>query len=55
MTPAEEVKVLRAEVERLQTIINNRPAVSERLMEEYIKWSIQIYYMDFVRASETPQ
>lgn len=41
---------LRAEVERLQRIIDSRPAINAGLPGTYIEWSQSIYAMEFARA-----
>ena len=39
-----------AEIERLQKIIDSRPAINAGLPETYIKWSQSIYTMEAVQA-----
>jgi hypothetical protein len=41
---------LEREVERLQKIIDSRPAINAALPESYIKWSQSIYTMEAVHA-----
>lgn len=43
------------ENERLQRIIDSRPAINERLPKSYIEWSGRIYAMELSRARETEQ
>ncbi len=40
------------EIERLQRIIDSRPAINAGLPETYIKWSQEIYVTDFVQATQ---
>jgi len=49
-----ENEQLRAEVERLQTILDSRPAINAGLPESYIKWSQSIYVLDAVQAGAIP-
>lgn len=39
-----------AEIERLQRIIDSRPAINAGLPETYIKWSQGIYATDYAQA-----
>lgn len=39
-----------AEIERLQRIIDSRPAINAGLPESYITWSHSIYEMEAARA-----
>lgn len=43
------------ERDRLQRIIDSRPAINAGLPETYVEWSQSIYAMDFSHATETPQ
>jgi hypothetical protein len=43
------------EIERLQRIIDSRPAINAGLPGTYIKWSQSIMAMDVVRTTETTQ
>lgn len=43
------------ERDRLQRIIDSRPAINAGLPGTYIEWSQSIYAMDVVRAVETAQ
>lgn len=43
------------EIERLQAIIDSRPAVNAALPESYVKWSQSIYEIEAVRAGLLPQ
>ena len=48
----EAAKMLRqqhAEIERLQRIIDSRPAINDGLPETYIKWSQGIYASEYVQ------
>lgn len=42
---------LRAEIARLQRIIDSRPAINAALPESYIKWSQEIYLTDFLQVA----
>lgn len=42
------------EIERLQRIIDSRPAINAGLPETYIKWSQSIYVMEFHHATAQP-
>lgn len=42
------------EIDRLQRIIDSRPAINAGLPETYIKWSQEIYVTDFVQATQRP-
>lgn len=44
-----------AEIERLQRIIDSRPAINAGLVEAYVKWTSSIYAMDIMNATETKQ
>ena len=48
------VSELQAEIERLQRIIDSRPAINAALPHSYILWSQLIYQMDFDRAMGVP-
>lgn len=50
-----EVRRLTAERDRLQLIIDSRPAINAGLPETYITWSQSIYVMDYSNALETKQ
>lgn len=52
---ADEVDALRAENQRLQRIIDSRPAINAGLPQTYIEWSHSIYAMEAARVLETPQ
>lgn len=43
------------EVERLQRIIDGRPAINAGLPETYIRWSQSIYAMEFAHIREQKQ
>jgi hypothetical protein len=43
-----------AEIERLQGIIDSRPAINAGLPETYIQWSQSIYEMEAYRIVATP-
>jgi hypothetical protein len=43
-----------AEVERLQSVIDSRPAINAALPDSYIKWSQAIYVMELSRAQGMP-
>lgn len=40
------------EIERLQRIIDSRPAINAGLPESYVLWSQSIYELEFVRATD---
>jgi hypothetical protein len=44
----------KAEIKRLQRIIDGRPAINAGLPETYVKWSQSIYMLEFTRATATP-
>ena len=43
------------EIDRLQRIIDSRPAINAGLPQTYIDWSQSIYLMEATRTLETPQ
>lgn len=45
----------RARADRLQRILDTRPAFNAGLPQTYIEWSQSIYIMDAAHARETPQ
>ena len=45
-----EHSVLRAERDRLQLILDSRPAINTGLLEAYIEWTQGVYLADFGRA-----
>ena len=45
----------RARADRLQRILDTRPAINAGLPQTYIDWSQSIYIMDASHARETPQ
>ena len=45
----------RARADRLQRILDTRPALNSGLVEAYAKWSQTIYIMDAAHAQETQQ
>jgi hypothetical protein len=47
---AAELRRLHAEVNRLRTIIDSRPAINAGLPATYIEWSQSIYEMDMAHA-----
>lgn len=47
---AAELRRLHAEVNRLRTIIDSRPAINAGLPATYIEWSQSIYGMDMAHA-----
>ena len=49
-----ELEALRAENERLQAIIDSRPAINAGLPETYIEWSQSIYVMEASVARGKP-
>lgn len=54
-TIADELKHVTEERDRLQRIIDSRPAINAGLPETYIAWSQNIYMMDVMNALETKQ
>lgn len=44
-----------AEIERLQKIIDSRPAINSGLPQTYIYWSQSIYALDIANVLETRQ
>lgn len=52
---ADHIDVLEAEIERLQRIIDSRPAINAGLPESYIHWSQSIYAMEAAHIREMPQ
>lgn len=42
------------EIERLQAVIDSRPAINAALPESYIRWSQSIYVMEAARADGNP-
>ena len=57
LTPlgVEEVLAAADEIDRLQRIIDSRPAINAGLQQAYIEWSHSIYAMEAARVLETPQ
>jgi hypothetical protein len=47
----ERAKNAEKEVERLQAVIDSRPAINAALPDSYIKWSQSIYVMEMAHAS----
>ena len=47
---AAELRTLRAERDRLQAMIDSRPAVNAGLPETYIKWSQAVYLAEAAQA-----
>ena len=47
---AAELRRLHAEVNRLRSIIDSRPAINAGLPATYIEWSQSIYEMDMAHA-----
>lgn len=48
---AKEIEQLRAAVERLQRIIDSRPAINAGLPQTYIDWSRGIYEIDAIQPT----
>ncbi|MHC2163162.1 hypothetical protein [Bradyrhizobium ottawaense] len=46
-----ELVEAKAEIARLQRIIDSRPAINAALPDSYIQWSQSIYELEFVRAT----
>ena len=42
------------EINRLQAIIDSRPAINAALPESYIEWSQRIYTLEYSRAQGKP-
>ena len=51
----DELIVAADEIDRLQRIIDSRPAINAGLPQTYIEWSHSIYAMEAAHALETPQ
>lgn len=51
----ELARSLERRLNRLQNVIDSRPAINAGLPESYIKWSQLIYAMDAVHTTETQQ
>lgn len=49
----DQMEAAASELERLQRIIDSRPAINAALPESYIKWSQEIYLTDFLQVSGT--
>lgn len=47
----EENEQLRQQVERLQKILDSRPAINAGLPSTYIEWSHSIYAMEFAHVT----
>ena len=47
----QRIEELEAQVERLQRIIDSRPAINAALPASYIDWSQKIYLLDFIQAT----
>lgn len=45
-----ERTALKTEIERLQKVIDSRPAINAALPDSYIKWSQSIYEMEFAHS-----
>lgn len=50
-----DVALAKAEIERLQAIIDSRPAINAGLPGTYIRWSQSIYVMEAAHVLETAQ
>lgn len=48
-TMRSEIAHQASEIERLQRIIDSRPAINASLPESYIQWSQSIYALEFSR------
>lgn len=46
-------KALMGEIERLQRIIDSRPAINAALPQSYIDWSQSLYQLDITRQEGT--
>lgn len=57
LTPlgVEEVLAAADEIDRLQRIIDSRPAINAGLQQAYIDWSQSIYLMEATCTQETNQ
>ena len=51
---ADLISALAAENQRLQRVIDSRPAINAGLPETYVAWSQSIYAMEMLHASEVP-
>ena len=45
-----QAQVLRSEVERLQDLLDRRPAINAGLVESYIEWTRLVYASDIAAA-----
>ena len=45
---------LEANVERLQRILDSRPAINAGLPQTYIEWSQSLYVLDAIQAGAAP-
>lgn len=46
-----DIRQMLGEIERLQNVIDSRPAINAGLPESYIKWSHSIYEMEAARLT----
>lgn len=54
-TMRQQLKQMTTERDRLQSIIDSRPAINVGLPETYIKWSQSIYVLEAAHVLETQQ
>ncbi len=52
---AAEIRNLRAQVERLQTVLDSRPAINVGLPESYIKWTQSVMLAEASQAAGVVQ
>tara|TARA_R110000822_G_scaffold301108_2_gene424813 strand:+ start:564 stop:731 length:168 start_codon:yes stop_codon:yes gene_type:complete len=55
MTDKECIIQLQKEVDRLQKIIDSRPAINAGLPETYVQWLQSIYVLEFYNAQGVTQ
>lgn len=52
---AERVRQAADEIERLQRVLDSRPAINAGLPDSYVRWSQSIYVMEHARAQGEAQ
>jgi hypothetical protein len=55
MSAADELKRVTEERDRLQRILDSRPAINDGLPFTYVAWSRSIYALEILNARETMQ
>lgn len=51
----DDIAAAKAEIERLQKILDSRPAINAALPSSYIHWSQSIYVMEVAHVRDTTQ